>query len=596
MKNRNIILEDNNVTDASIALGKQAPTLLLKYQVGCLPKDIKPDLYFYPPNGGSQPALWRKGTSSDKITGTDGKSYAKNTLHVYYLESGDEVVFWDPANKKEIAKTKRPCALISSAQEQQFTPNVKAKLEGLFANFKNESVPEYNNEYVEYTKLPPTAQMSGSWKLVKVRDEMNSRPNTTADIKNQVSGELGDAYIWKYLGVASKTQELSQVDYNKLVDQGFKQMGELTQNVQDFCKKTPGAIQTVKKNDGTTVQMCKPPRDTAIAQLKGLATDLQTKLDNGDTKQIREACKPYLKEYINASTANKKAQGFDVSFYKDIAIQCFTQSGLNKLNAMRFLDDDRMRLLQYQLGDWSLGNVETLMDKAKGGMRESIFDRNLKNLIRENLELLSEDKKKSIIQEEKIIKGRFSIVTEGTDLKTKKGQKKLAKDLFNESLYLSSQGFDKKLINEGFWDILGGLFGNAPEGVLQYFKEYAGQWIVETLLPMDPDGWLANIIIAAIGEFPITDIGKFTDCGYMTKYLSGAIAEGALRKVQHEKVGGGPLYDIIRNSLVDTLEETSFGQKIEGLLGELICPMLGKVSGKMQDISQTMTNGALGLT
>ena len=96
--------------------------------------------------------------------------------------------------------------------------------------------------------------------------------------------------------------------------------------------------------------------------------------------------------------------------------------------------------------------------------------------------------------------------------------------------------------------------------------------------------------------FRSTDMGKFTDCGFMTKFLSGAIAEGALRKVQQEKVGGGFLYDTIRNALVETLEETSFGQKIEGMLGEFICPRLGGIQGKMQDATNSMKNGALGLT
>ena len=328
---RKIILEDNNVTAATAALASQAPTLLLKYQVGCLPKDITPDLYTYPI--GNKPALFRKGTSPDKITGTDGKSYSKNQLHIYYLEDNDEVAFYDPVSKKEVTRTKRPCPLISQATEMQFTPNVKAKLEGLFTNFKNSAVPTYGQEYVEYTKLAPADQMSGSWKLVKVRDEFNARPNTTADVKNQVSGELGDAYMWKYLGVATKNLEMSQVDYDKLVAQGYKQKGELTADVWATCLKTPNAIYKVKKNDGTVVEMCKGPRDTAIAQLKGKANGVQSVLDSGDTKQIREACKPYLEEYINTAAKNKVAQGIDVQFYKDLAIQCFTSSGLNKINA-----------------------------------------------------------------------------------------------------------------------------------------------------------------------------------------------------------------------------------------------------------------------
>jgi hypothetical protein len=223
------------------------------------------------------------------------------------------------------------------------------------------------------------------------------------------------------------------------------------------------------------------------------------------------------------------------------------------------------------------------------------FDRKLKNIIRENLSTISENKKKSLIQEQKIVNTRFKFLLENTNTKTKKGQKELAKQLFVETAYLHTQGFDKKIINEGFWDMLKGLFGDSVDGALEYFKEYAAKWLLDQF-GVDSSGWIGNIVITAIGNLDLSDIPKLTDCNFVTKLLSKSLAEGAVRKLQGDKGATGPLAGILRNTIVEVLSETDLGQKIESALGSVLCPMISKIAGKMGMAGDTLKSNAMGTT
>ena len=178
-------------------------------------------------------------------------------------------------------------------------------------------------------------------------------------------------------------------------------------------------------------------------------------------------------------------------------------------------------------------------------MKEN-FDKHLKNLIRENLLEVSSQKKKNFLQEKKIVKNRFKFLTEGNNLKSTKGQKKLGEQLFLESIYLKNQGFDQTILNEGFWDVITGFFGRqGGDIVMGVFKENAVKWLIEKC-GVDPNGWIASVIITAVGNLNVADIPKLTDCDFVTKLLSKSLAEGVVRKIQAETVGTGWISEIGR--------------------------------------------------
>jgi hypothetical protein len=160
-------------------------------------------------------------------------------------------------------------------------------------------------------------------------------------------------------------------------------------------------------------------------------------------------------------------------------------------------------------------------------------------------------------------------------------------------VYLNSQGFDKQVINEGFFDKLKSLLGHSPEGIMEYFKEYMGEWLVKHLTPVDEDGWIGNMIITGIGNLDISEIPKLTDCNFLTKWISKTAAEGTVRKLTHEKGLDGPFYDVLRNSIIDMMDKSTLGSKIEEGLGGIICPLLGGVKSKMDAATDKLKEKAL---
>ena len=216
----------------------------------------------------------------------------------------------------------------------------------------------------------------------------------------------------------------------------------------------------------------------------------------------------------------------------------------------------------------------------------------IKKKIRENL-IETKENKKNLIVEESIIKNRFSVIVENRQLKTKKEKEKFYFDVLVEMKRLNDQGFKSKLITESFFDIISGFFGKGGTGILQTIKEYFGNWLIGKL-GVDTKGWIGGTIVRAIGNLDIADIPKLTNCTFTTKLLSKSLAENAVSKLQTAAGLEGTLSNIMRNTLVETLEENStFMVKIEEALGSVLCPLISNVSGKLEDAASAMKEKAI---
>jgi hypothetical protein len=218
----------------------------------------------------------------------------------------------------------------------------------------------------------------------------------------------------------------------------------------------------------------------------------------------------------------------------------------------------------------------------------------LDNLIKENLQKLSEEKNNNLLAETKIIQTRTKILTENRILKFKQPREKFFNEIISESIYLESQGFDKQIIKEEFWDSIKGLFGqHGSEAIFGTFKEYMGKWLLQKLTPVNPDGWIGSIIVTAIGNLHIDDLSKLTDCNFLTKKLSSSIGEGIARKIQHDKGYDGGISDIVRNGLFSAIDNTEMVKSLENGLAKLICPALSGVKSKLEDKAQKMKTMAV---
>lgn len=304
------------------------------------------------------------------------------------------------------------------------------------------------------------------------------------------------------------------------------------------------------------------------------------------TDKDKKSCETLVKAYYKAFELSTEINLNILGTIKAYVNKCSKKHNFGIFGGL----DKKIQSIQFGA---KKGNTDYSLSPNAGSQVRESKEKQLKNLIRESLIETKKTKERNVLSEGKIVKARLSIISENVSLKTKKQKDKFFDELLSEMTYLNSQGFDKKIINEGFWDTLKGLFGHAPDGIMEYFKEYIAKWLVEHLTPMDSNGWLGSIVITAIGNLPIGDIPKLTDCNFLTKLISKSVAEGTVRKLTHEKGLEGPFYDILRNSIVDMLDETSLGSKIEEALGSFICPLLGGVKNKMNVATDTLKQKAL---
>jgi hypothetical protein len=371
-----------------------------------------------------------------------------------------------------------------------------------------------------------------------------------------------------------------QTSYDKLTD--IQRFGNLSFQGKDFPIYMPKGTTPDTTFNKTKVSAadCK----TQLLQYLGTAMDWQ--MNGGSINPTIQQYKPYIVRCKNAG-AYDEASGFtnvtqtELSDYVDFSAD---NSPFGFFRQGKTLSWDNIKNILS-------GNSKVLKRPNPYIIGQQIaesVDTKLKSLIKENLITLSEQKKTNLLSETTIINTRFQIIAESkVDDKDK-----LFNEVISEMIYLNSQGFDKTLINEGFWDVLGGLFpsGNVIGG---WFKEKMASWLIEAIAPGQENSWIGNIIITTIGNLKVGDITKLTNCDFTTKLLAKSISEGVIRKFAESKGVSGVLADLIRNSMVDHLDSSDFAQKLETGLSHMICPLLGGVSQKMATVATEMKNKAI---
>ena len=392
-----------------------------------------------------------------------------------------------------------------------------------------------------------------------------------------------DYYIWKKTG-KRQTQSPKQEEIIKTyTEKGWKDLGGKINPANkglyidpplNFKEKYNNDF---KENYYLFFELSKVNTQPLVYELNNLI-----KLDLGS----RQNCKKIISNYNILQQKKAPVNDATIENWKNSVKQC-------ESNVKDYLDFNKTKNILEKLkttsNNWSISEPTT--EPTTDTQNENL--NNLKSLVRESLLEIKKTKEKNVLSEGKIVKARLSIISENVNFKTKKQKDKFFDELLSEMVYLNSQGFDKQVINEGFFDMLKSLLGHSPDGIMEYFKEYMAKWLVNNLTPMDSEGWFGSMIITGIGNLPIGDIPKLTDCNYLTKWISKTAAEGTVRKLTHEKGLDGPFYDVLRNSIVDMLDETSLGSKIEEALGSFICPLLGGVKNKMEATTDKLKQKAL---
>lgn len=139
--------------------------------------------------------------------------------------------------------------------------------------------------------------------------------------------------------------------------------------------------------------------------------------------------------------------------------------------------------------------------------------------------------------------------------------------------------YENGIINEQnmFQNMFSSMFGNAGEGVMQYFKVKLAKWVLTELKIADENSFLGNVIANVFAEINFTDYPKiFTDCNFTTKKIAEGIADGAAEYFLNQKGYSGPLSGVVLQSASESLFSTEFIRSLEQKLVGVICPILKK--------------------
>ena len=354
-------------------------------------------------------------------------------------------------------------------------------------------------------------------------------------------------------------------------------------DVQIYFPGNKAPVISGGKNQEFTKKDC----DEAITGYLAAAIRYETRQDKTDNKTINSAENREFIKGCDGSGIYEGASGLTITpdqlpkVKKDSKVFNFWRGGtLNIRNVYKLLSgrDSSLPAGKNPYLPFTINNK---------GMNESKVK--LDTLIKENLQQLAEQKNKNLLAETKIIQTRTKILTENRILKFKQPREKFFNEIISEAIYLESQGFDKQIIKEEFWDTLKGMFGqHGSEAIFGTFKEYMGKWLLQKLTPVNPNGWIGSIVVTAVGNLHIDDISKLTDCSFLTKKLASSIGEGIARKIQHDKGYDGGISDIVRNGLFSAIDNSEMVKSLENGLSNLICPALSGVKNKLESKADEM--------
>ena len=220
-------------------------------------------------------------------------------------------------------------------------------------------------------------------------------------------------------------------------------------------------------------------------------------------------------------------------------------------------------------------------------------------LIKENLIMSLNEKKKTILTENKIITNRTNILLEGGIPKTKVRQERLINEIINEAISLNSQGLDKDLIKENFWDTVKGLLGSHVEGdLIEMFIEKYKTFITKKLTSDKPDAWVTQIVELAFDNIPTSNYfnGKVFECDYITNTLSTTLAKEMIKKTGKsfdDNTNANTVLDVVKNSVVSLIDDRAFIKNIEHGIAKFVCPAIQGIPEKLDKAVEQMRDKAL---
>ena len=193
---------------------------------------------------------------------------------------------------------------------------------------------------------------------------------------------------------------------------------------------------------------------------------------------------------------------------------------------------------------------------------------NIRESIRKNIQVL-EEQKRITLTEEKIVKGRMSVLPKNVNKNSSIQVRKAFNGLFSEVRTLKSNGISQKVINENLISILTQMFDEEGERFIDTVKEKLAEYLKNKLQLTDVE---QEILVQAIGNTEMDDVPElFNDPRFLANKITQAYSED---------MGGKYSMMNIDNSqdMVKSLEDR-FVDKLKPVIGDVNSNMELKLKG-----------------
>lgn len=188
---------------------------------------------------------------------------------------------------------------------------------------------------------------------------------------------------------------------------------------------------------------------------------------------------------------------------------------------------------------------------------------NIRESIRKNIQVL-EEQKRITLTEEKIVKGRMSVLPKNVNKNSSIQVRKAFNGLFSEVRTLKSNGISQKVINENLISILIQMFDEEGERFVDTVKEKLAEYLKNKLQLTDVE---QEILVQAIGNTEMDDVPElFND----PRFLANKITQ------EYSKDMGG------KYSMMNIDGFKDMAKSLEDRFVDELKPVIGDVNSNME--------------
>lgn len=197
----------------------------------------------------------------------------------------------------------------------------------------------------------------------------------------------------------------------------------------------------------------------------------------------------------------------------------------------------------------------------------------LKQKLRSEIQLIKEEKKRSLI-EEKIIESRLQTLSRTYNKNSKIQTKRLFNGIFEEIKFVNRTNIGNQYLNENLIDVLGQLFQEDGDQFMDTLKVKLTDFLVDKLSGTDFD---REMIEKVIGDTEIDDVSKlFTDTRFLAKKLSDIYSTTLNDTFTLD------LSSLSGPTVSSQITSDDFRKKLEDEFVDKLRPIMGDVNSKME--------------